>query len=75
MADDLEQADATALVLAYERGDQAAVDALVAMHGAGRLLPAVVGLLVGMLTTAKVDVEGTLAGWQEQRREMFGRWA
>jgi hypothetical protein len=66
--DDLEMADAVAAVLAYERGDQAAVAALAAMHGPERLLPAVVGLLAGMLASSGVDVEATLADWQARRR-------
>lgn len=75
--DEIEQADAVAFVLAHVRGDEAAIEEMLGMHDMRQLFAATTGLLMRLLADAGVDearVGEMLAGWQEQRRTMFGRW-
>lgn len=74
MADDLEQADAVAFVLAHLRGDEAAIEAMLGMHEVRNLFAATVGLLVDRLMAdtypgGLAGLEQTLTDWQEQRRD------
>ena len=71
MDDDLEQANAVAFVLAHVRGDEQAIETMLAMHEVRNLFAAVTGLLMRLLAEADVDaatVEAALTDWQERRR-------
>jgi hypothetical protein len=72
MADDLEQADAVALLLAHVRGQEDVVEAMLGMHeDRAAMFAATVGLLLMLLEQAGVNaaaVENTLTDWQERRR-------
>ena len=78
--DDLDQADAVAFVLAHLRHDEAAIEAMLAMHTVRDLFAATTGLLVDRLMADSypgglAGLQRTLEGWQQQRNVMFGRWA
>jgi hypothetical protein len=74
VADEPEQADAVALVLAHLRGDEQVIEALLAAVEPRDLFAATVGLLVNQLLAETFPggldgLERTLVDWQQQRRE------